>query len=893
MNSNSHPSGLSTDTPPPEPPRSPGWLRLADGALAMVLALLTLPLFLLFVHWGKVEKVACLGRGGQEFQRLSWRPTFSLMGRLGKRLGFRRWPSLLNIVKGDMAWVGPRGLRVDEPLPDAAHLAWRQQVRPGAFTLWRLRQLTSIDYGTEWDTEREQLSGQGGGRWGLLVRCLLASLYGQQPAAVAVTDSVLVDTVRVHPLTMDEALDRIDTAIAADGFSQIVFVNADCVNIARRDSKYRGVVNKAAFSLPDGIGLRIASRLLRRPLRQNVNGTDLFPRLCQRLNERGGSLSLLGAQPGVAIQVADWVKARYPNVRVVGARHGFFTPEELPSVLAELRDSAPDVLLVAFGAPLQDRWIAEHGAQTGAKVAIGVGGLFDFYSQRISRAPQWLRELGLEWTYRLLQEPRRMWRRYVLGNFSFLLAVTLQRLLGSVDDWDFSESIKSDGSVVVRPDRHGLLLALNDLADPIWAQASLQPALLPLGDRPVVLRAMDTLAALGCSRVDLFANEGVSELTGVLGDGSRWGLTLQIHALGDHHQALRRADALSLQDFSDTVIARADHWLPAASLKSETDDVAWVHAQGDHVAWTGWARVTSDRVRTALRALMAADPVAAAEGDGLSLVGAGQPFDYSTPTWALAAQARWLDQPRNMYDTLPETSPGIRISPSARVAPDAKLVAPLEIYAGAVIGAEAEIGPHVHIGSGALIEGGALVRRAYIEADTYVATDTEVEEAMVLHGGVLSARWQQWLPSSLTEASAGSLKDDSAKSVGGAERLVALGLWGLVLVPGGLLRLIGHPSRLGRQLLPGLPAVVAGRQPLVGVATRDEVPESVQAAGWAEALTQAPVGVVTPAVALGVSLESDETRAWADVHWLVNRGWPERWRLLRAYLRHPLAPDQN
>ena len=875
-------------------PASSVWVLIADVVLASIIALLSSPLFLLFVHWGKIEQTTCRGLRGREFQRLSWHPTFSFMGRLGKRLGFRRWPALLNIVKADMALVGPRALRLDELQPDAAHMAMRQQVRPGIFTLWHLRQLTSIDYGTEWDTECEQLAQRGvKARFGLLLRCVLASFYGRQvPTDIAVTDSILVDTVRVHPLTMDEALDRIDSAIQSEGFTQIVFVNADCVNIARRDARYRNVVNRAAFSLPDGIGLRIASRMLHRPLRQNVNGTDMFPRLCQRLQESGGSLSLLGAQPGVATQVAQWVNQHYPGVRVVGARHGFFTAEELTSVVNGIRDTSPDVLLVAFGAPLQDRWIAEHGQATGAKVAIGVGGLFDFYSQRTARAPQWLRELGLEWSYRLIQEPRRMWRRYVLGNFSFLLAVSLQRLLGSVDDWDFSESVRSDGAEAVRPDRHGLLLAMTDQADPIWTEAALQPAMLPLGDRPVVLRTMDTLAAMGCSRVDVFANEGLSELTEVLGDGSRWGLKLQIHALNDHQQALRRVDALSLQSFNDSVIARADQWLPAASLKSDSDETAWVHAHEDQLSWAGWALVKSDRLRTVLKALTVKDGLDAAENQGVSLVGAGQPFDFSTPASALAAQARWMDQPRSMYDTLPEVSPGIRISPSARVAPDARLLAPLEIYAGAVIGSQAEIGPHVHIGSGALIEGGAMVRRAYIEGDTYVSTDTEVEEAMILHGGVLSARWQQWLPAALTQASAGSLKTESVQSVGWGERALAGVLWVSFLVPATVLRLMGHRSRLGRHLLPGLPSVMLGHQPLVGVSQYDPIPESVESAGWANALSLGRPGLVTPAVALGISLESEETRAWADIHWLVNQNWRERGRLLGAYFRHPLAAAQ-
>jgi len=112
---------------------------------------------------------------------------------------------------------------------------------------------------------------------------------------------------------------------------------------------------------------------------------------------------------------------------VRGHRDGYFTPEELPSVLEAIRDSGAAVLLVAFGVPKQESWIRDHLKETGAKVAIGVGGLLDFYSGRIPRAPEWMREMGMEWLYRFWQEPRRMWRRYFIGNVVFLTRVFRDR----------------------------------------------------------------------------------------------------------------------------------------------------------------------------------------------------------------------------------------------------------------------------------------------------------------------------------------------------------------------------------------------------------------------------------------------------------------------------------
>jgi N-acetylglucosaminyldiphosphoundecaprenol N-acetyl-beta-D-mannosaminyltransferase len=141
-------------------------------------------------------------------------------------------------------------------------------------------------------------------------------------------------------------------------------------------------------------------------------------------------LFLLGARPGIADAVAAWVHAHYPRVKLAGFHHGYFAPEEEQLVLDEIRHSGASILLVALGAPRQDVWISRNLAATGVKVAMGVGGLFDFYSGRIPRAPQWLREMGLEWVYRLYREPGRMWRRYLVGNLAFLSHIALQRLRG-------------------------------------------------------------------------------------------------------------------------------------------------------------------------------------------------------------------------------------------------------------------------------------------------------------------------------------------------------------------------------------------------------------------------------------------------------------------------------
>jgi N-acetylglucosaminyldiphosphoundecaprenol N-acetyl-beta-D-mannosaminyltransferase len=161
-------------------------------------------------------------------------------------------------------------------------------------------------------------------------------------------------------------------------------------------------------------------------LRENVNGTDLFPRLCEAASQAGLSIYLLGARPGIAEAAANKMRERYPGLHIAGARDGYFSPEEEAGVVAGINASGAAILLVAFGVPRQELWIERWRTDLQPRVCLGVGGLFDFYSGRIARAPVWMREIGLEWVWRLLQEPKRMWRRYIIGNPLFLSRVWRQ-----------------------------------------------------------------------------------------------------------------------------------------------------------------------------------------------------------------------------------------------------------------------------------------------------------------------------------------------------------------------------------------------------------------------------------------------------------------------------------
>ena len=238
--------------------------------------------------------------------------------------------------------------------------------------------------------------------------------------------------IAIDNVMLEQAVETIVERLDGDTATQVSFVNADCVNIACRNRKYLEALQQSDLVFADGIGMKVAGDVLGQPVTDNVNGTDLFPLLAKALENTGKRIYLLGGQPGVAEGVASWLKANYPGVEVAGFHHGYFTTDKEAEVVEEIRTSGADLVLVAFGAPRQELWVRRNLAKLGAKVVIGVGGLLDFFSGRIARAPRWVRKLGMEWGYRLLQEPKRLWRRYLIGNVVFLARLAQVRIAGNV-----------------------------------------------------------------------------------------------------------------------------------------------------------------------------------------------------------------------------------------------------------------------------------------------------------------------------------------------------------------------------------------------------------------------------------------------------------------------------
>ena len=241
-------------------------------------------------------------------------------------------------------------------------------------------------------------------------------------------ETVEVLGVPVARLTAAAAREELIRLYEQDRPALVAYANAHTLNLASRDSGYREVLRGADIVLNDGAGLAIAGRVVGRPFPATLNGTDFNPQILEEAASRGWPVYFLGARPGVAEEAARRLAGRIPGLRVAGTRDGYFAPSEADAIARSIAAAGAGLLMVAMGNPLQETWLNRHLEATGARLGVGVGAFLDFTAGAVRRAPGWMNRLGIEWVYRLLQEPRRMWRRYVLGNPLFLARVLKARL---------------------------------------------------------------------------------------------------------------------------------------------------------------------------------------------------------------------------------------------------------------------------------------------------------------------------------------------------------------------------------------------------------------------------------------------------------------------------------
>lgn len=251
----------------------------------------------------------------------------------------------------------------------------------------------------------------------------------QMSGGLADRDTHNILGVDVWAATCASAVDEIQRVIDSGGHRKLSFLNAHGANIAFSDRDYCRTL--AQFTvLSDGVGLDLGAHLLYgAAFPENLNGTDFVPALLTRLAGHK-KIALLGARPGIAEQAARKFAQDHPQHEFDVISDGYFDNADVPEILSRLKSDRPDILLVAFGNPKQEVWIAENCTGEHAAICVGVGALFDFVSGSVSRAPLSMIKWRMEWLFRLWLEPRRMWRRYIVGNPLFLLRIMQQKLFG-------------------------------------------------------------------------------------------------------------------------------------------------------------------------------------------------------------------------------------------------------------------------------------------------------------------------------------------------------------------------------------------------------------------------------------------------------------------------------
>ncbi len=232
----------------------------------------------------------------------------------------------------------------------------------------------------------------------------------------------------VDPLTMDQAVERCLAAVREDRPLEVGVVNAAKLVAMRRDPRLAAAVAGCGLVLADGQAVVWASRVLRCPLPERVAGIDLFTRLLAAAEREGMSVYLLGARQEVLDRMLHRMAVRHPRLRVAGARHGYFTDAEQPAVADAIRESGADLLFLGMTSPKKEIFTAGYGKRAGVRLVHGVGGSFDILAGVTRRAPGGWQRLGLEWLYRLLQEPRRLGRRYLTTNAAFV-ALTVREIV--------------------------------------------------------------------------------------------------------------------------------------------------------------------------------------------------------------------------------------------------------------------------------------------------------------------------------------------------------------------------------------------------------------------------------------------------------------------------------
>jgi exopolysaccharide biosynthesis WecB/TagA/CpsF family protein len=398
-------------------------------------------------------------RTGGPLFKLDDDPRITRVGRFIRATSIDELPQLVNVLRGEMSLVGPRPALPSEVAAfDEATLV-RQQVRPGVTGLWQVEardnpSFTAYQYLDTFYVENQSFAldcailiatfrAVWRSCWRALSRGRRAGVDAavETPAPQRNRRAPLAPRINVAGVEFDavdfgQATDAI-VKLAKDGRRHhVVTGNVDHLMLLRRDPEFRRAYEMASLRVADGSPVVWLSKLIGTPLPERVTGSDLFPLVCERAQTEGLSIGVLGGREEGVPRALARLSIDYPNLRVAGFHcppEGFEDDPELSAeAVAAVNEMQPDLLFVCLGAPKQERWWARNHLEVGPTVALHFGAAVDFYAGVVQRAPALFQRAGLEWLYRVLREPGRMWRRYLVRDMRFLAVmarVTLQARL--------------------------------------------------------------------------------------------------------------------------------------------------------------------------------------------------------------------------------------------------------------------------------------------------------------------------------------------------------------------------------------------------------------------------------------------------------------------------------
>jgi N-acetylglucosaminyldiphosphoundecaprenol N-acetyl-beta-D-mannosaminyltransferase len=235
--------------------------------------------------------------------------------------------------------------------------------------------------------------------------------------------------LRIHPYTATEFLELIHVAVDSEEKLLITGINAHAVNMIQDDSEFRALVNRSSLINIDGVSVLWALRFLGFKPPERVSCPDLFDKMAKFSNQNRLKVYLLGSTEGTVKKAAHSLRKKYPEMMITGARSGYFQEADIPGIIEEINRDNPQFLFLGMPSPKKESFAVHNLSGLNVNVILGVGGLFDILAGNIRRAPVWVQKIGMEWFFRMVQEPGKYWKRYLFGNVKFIFLVLRTRII--------------------------------------------------------------------------------------------------------------------------------------------------------------------------------------------------------------------------------------------------------------------------------------------------------------------------------------------------------------------------------------------------------------------------------------------------------------------------------